>query len=59
MSYFFLSFLLELCKTLESDGQEIKISTCIKKSHFWVKWAVFTENENEFLKNFDFSLRMV
>ena len=26
----------------------------MKKFHFLVKYAVFSENENEFLKNFDF-----
>ena len=35
-------------------GQEIKISTRMKKFHFWVKNVVFIKNENEFLKNFDF-----
>ena len=53
MSYFSV-LLVELCKTLEMDGQEIKISTRIKKFHFWVKYAVFIKNENEFLKNSDF-----
>ena len=50
----FLSFWLELCKTLESDGQEIKITTHTKKFHFWVKCAVFSENENDNLNNSDF-----
>ena len=53
MSYFY-EFLIWIMKTLESDGQEIQISTRIKKFHFWVKSAVFIENENEFLKNSDF-----
>ena len=36
-------------------GQEIKISTRMKKFHFWVKKkAVFIKKENEFLKNYDF-----
>ena len=26
----------------------------MKKFHFWVKYAVFIQNENEFLKNSDF-----
>ena len=41
----------ELCKTLERDGQEIKISTCMKKFHCCVKYTVFIKNENEVLKN--------
>ena len=41
----FQSFLLELYKTLESDWQEIKISTRIKKFHFGVKYAVFIEKK--------------
>ena len=43
-SYF--SEFLTFCKTLESDGQEIKISTRIRNCIFWVKYAVFIENEN-------------
>ena len=39
---------VELCKTLENDGQEIKISTSMKKFHFLVKYAVFIKNVNEF-----------
>ena len=35
------------------DGQEIKISTFMKKFHFWEKYAVFIKNKNEFLKNSD------
>ena len=31
-----------------------QISTRMKKFHFWVKYAVFIKNENEFLKNSDF-----
>ena len=54
MSYFSVFFLVELCKTLEKDGQEIKISTRMKKFYFWVKYAVFIKNENEVLKNSDF-----
>ena len=42
----FLCFCVELCKTLEKDGQEIKISTRMKKFHFWVINAVFIKNEN-------------
>ena len=45
---------MELCKTLEKDGQEIKISTHMEKFNFWVKNAVLIKNENEFLKNSDF-----
>ena len=51
----YLSFWVELCKTLERDGQEIKISTCMKKFHFWVKYTVFIKNENEVLKNLIFA----
>ena len=54
MSYFSVFFLIQLCKTLEKDGQVIKMSNRIKKSHLWVKYAVFIKNENEFLKNSDF-----
>ena len=49
MSYFSGFFLLELCKTLDSNGQEIKISTRIKKYHFWVKYAVlFAKTKTKF-----------
>ena len=51
---FFLCFWVELFKTLEKDGQEMKISIRMKKFHYWVKYAVFIKNENEFLKNSDF-----
>ena len=44
----FRCFWVELCKNLENDGKEIKISTHINKLHFWVKYAVFVKNENEF-----------
>ena len=45
----FLCFWVELCKTLERDGQEIKVSTCMKIFHFYlVKYAVFIKNENGF-----------
>ena len=54
MSYF-LSFGFELCKTLKSDGQEIKISTGIEKCLFLVKYAVFIENENRFQKILSFA----
>ena len=47
-------FWVELCETLENDGQEIKISTRMEKFHFGVKCAVFIKNENEFLKKSDF-----
>ena len=50
----FLCFWVDLFDTLEKDGQEIKITTGMKKFHFWVKYAVFIKNENEFLKNSDF-----
>ena len=50
----FLCFWVELCKTLGKDEQEIKISSHMKKFHFWVKNAVFIKNKNEFLKNSDF-----
>ena len=49
MSYFSV-FGVELCKTLENDGQEIKILTRMMKFHFGVKYAVFIKNDNEFLK---------
>ena len=42
----FLCFIVELFKTLEKDGQEIKMSTRMKKFHFGVKYAVFIKNEN-------------
>ena len=51
----FLCFRLELFKNLESDGQEIKISTRMKKFYFYVKYDVFSENESEILKNSYFS----
>ena len=53
MSYF-LCFLVELCKTIENDEQEITISTRMKKFHFGVKYAVFIKNENDFLKSSNF-----
>ena len=53
MSYFSV-FLVQFCKTLKENGQEIKISTYMNKFHFLVKYAVFIKNENEFLKNSDF-----
>ena len=34
--------------------KEIKTLTHVKNFHFWVKYAVFIENENECLKNYDF-----
>ena len=46
---------MELCQTLQKDGQEIKILTHMKKFYFGVKYAVFIKNENEFLENSDFS----
>ena len=52
MSYFSV-FWVELCKTLGKDGQEIKISTHLKKFHFGVENTVFIKN-NEFLKKSDF-----
>ena len=50
-----MPYLSELCKTFESDGQEIKLLTQVKNFHFGVKYAVFIENENECLKNTDFA----
>ena len=47
----FLSFLFELYRTLERDGQDIKISIRMKKLLFWGKYAVFIKNEHEVLKN--------
>ena len=47
----FQSFWVELCKTIERDEQEIKISTPMKKFHFWVKYVVSIKNENEVLIN--------
>ena len=52
MSYF-SEFLLELCKTLEHDGQEIKILTRIR-GFILDKICCFYQNENEYLKNSDF-----
>ena len=46
----FLSFLVELSKSLETGGQDIKILTHMKKLHFGVKYDVFSENENEIMK---------
>ena len=48
MSYFSV-FLVELCKTLESEWQEIKISTYMKKFHFIGNIWRFIKNENDFL----------
>ena len=48
-----LCFWVELNKALEKDGQEIKISTRMKKFHFWVKNAVLIKTGNEFLKKSD------
>ena len=42
----FHSFWVELCKTIEMEGQEIKISTRMKKNNFWVKYTVFIIKEN-------------
>ena len=55
MSYF-CNFLVEICKTLQRDGQDIKIQVSIRmtKFRFWIKYTVFIENENEVLKNSDF-----
>ena len=50
----FPTFWVELCKTLERDGQKIKISTSMKNFYFWVKYTVFIKNEKEVLKNSDF-----
>ena len=36
------------------DRQEIKISIRMTKFHFWVKYAVFIKNENDFFLNSDF-----
>ena len=55
----FRSFLVELCKTLGRDGQEIKISTRMGKFYFWVKYTVFIKNENEFLKKIWFLLHLI
>ena len=49
MSYF-SGFLIELCKTLESDGQEIKISTRIQKFHFWVNFDVLSKTKTIIFK---------
>ena len=37
----------------------IKISTRMKKFHFWVKYTVSIKNENEVLKNSDFFFQYV
>ena len=50
----FLCFWVEWCKPLAKDGQEIIISTRMKKFNFWVKYAGLIKNENEILKNSDF-----
>ena len=46
----FISVLIELCKTIAIDGQEIKISTRMKKFHFWVKYAVLSKTKINFWK---------
>ena len=50
----FLSFCVELCKTLSNHELEIKSSTRMKKFHCWVKYAVLNKTENEILKNSEF-----
>ena len=53
--FFLCFFLIELCKTLENDGQEIKISTRMKNISFLCKMCSFNKkNENEFLTKSDF-----
>ena len=44
----FRCFWVDLCKTLANNGQEMKVSTRMKKFNFWVKYAVFIKNENDF-----------
>ena len=44
MSYFSV-FGVESCITLENEGQEIKMSTHMKKFHFRVKFAAFSAPE--------------
>ena len=46
-------------KALEGDGQEIRISTRMKKFHFGVKYTVFIKNENQVLKKIWFLLHKV
>ena len=46
----FLCFWIELCKTLEHDEQEIKISTRVKKFHFLGKIAVLSKTKMIFWK---------
>ena len=50
----FSQFLTWIMQNTRKDGQEIKISTRMKKFHFWVKYAVFIKNDHEVLKNFNF-----
>ena len=45
--FIFLRFWFEFCKTLERDGQEIKISVQMKKFHFWEKYTLSIKNEND------------
>ena len=52
--YYFSVFLSGIMQNSWKGGQEINLSTRMKKFHFWVKYAVFSKNENEFLKNSDF-----
>ena len=54
LNVFFMCFWVELCKTLEKDWLEIKISTRMKKFQFWVKNAVFINNKNDSFLNSDF-----
>ena len=56
----FLCFGVKLCKTLKSDGQENKISTCIKKNSFWVKYAtcIFFQKRMNFYKILIFATLM-
>ena len=49
MSYFSV-FLSQIIQSLQKDGQEIKISTRMKKFNFGVKYAVFIKNEMNFWK---------
>ena len=51
-SFSVFKYVVDLCKRLESDGQEIKVSTRMKKSHFGVKFGVFIKNKNDILNNY-------
>ena len=55
----FLCFWFELCKTLEKERQEIKISTRMKKFHFWVKICCFYQKRKWIFEQLWFLVHMV